>query len=66
MEVMEHASHNAPFLSSAGQVIFTGAEIDVFQTDDRSAATALIGLMVSIFSIGLTGYLCVAAWCRMW
>ncbi|HLJ94747.1 MAG TPA: hypothetical protein VKU02_16285 [Gemmataceae bacterium] len=44
------------------QQIFTPAEVEAFQADDRSAATAIVGLMVGIFTIGLFGYLGVCYW----
>jgi len=53
-------SHGNP--SPGGQTIFSPNEVAMFHADDRSAATAIVGLMVSIFSLGLIGYLAVAYW----
>jgi hypothetical protein len=53
-------SHSTP--SASGQTIFTPADVETFHADDRSAATAIVGLMVSIFSLGLVGYLVVCYW----
>ena len=44
------------------QQIFTPAEVEVFRADDRSAATAIVGLMAGIFTLGLIGYLGVCLW----
>ena len=44
------------------QPIFTPAEIDALQADDRSAAAAIVGLMAGIFTLGLLGYLGVCYW----
>jgi hypothetical protein len=49
-------------LATSGQTIFSPAEVETFRSDDRSAATAIVGLMVSIFSLGLVGYLAVCYW----
>ncbi len=53
-------SHSNP--SPSGQTIFSPGEVATFRAEDRSAATAIVGLMVSIFSMGLIGYLIVAYW----
>lgn len=47
---------------SAEQQIFRPAEVEAFRADDRSAATAIVGLMVGIFTLGLIGYLGVCFW----
>jgi Flp pilus assembly pilin Flp len=44
------------------QQIFTPAEVEAFRADDRSAATAIVGLMAGIFALGLIGYLGVCLW----
>ena len=44
------------------QPIFTLAEVEAFRADDRSAATAIVGLMAGIFTLGLIGYLGVCLW----
>ncbi len=62
---MSHAGasdHGTPAFSALGQPIFSPAEIETFRTDDREAATAIVGLMAGIFSVGLIGYLAVATW----
>jgi hypothetical protein len=41
---------------AVGQPHFSDAEWDSFQADDKKAATAVVGLMASIFSIGLVLY----------
>jgi hypothetical protein len=41
------------------QLPFTPAEIALFQAEDRKAATAIIGLMLTIFLIGIGLYLIV-------
>ncbi|HLN31200.1 MAG TPA: hypothetical protein VK395_25890 [Gemmataceae bacterium] len=48
--------------AAGSQTIFSTSEVETFHADDRSAAFALIGLMVTIFSIGLIGYLGVCYW----
>ena len=45
--------------SAASQPYFPAAEWEQLQADDRHAATAVLGLMTSIFSIGLILYLIV-------
>ena len=35
---------------------FTPTEVALFQSEDRNAATAMIGLMVGIFMIGIAIY----------
>ena len=48
----EHAAaHDAPF---------TAAEVQEFQAQDYSAGAAVVGLMLSIFAIGVVLYLIVA------
>jgi hypothetical protein len=62
---MSHGSfsnHAPADPASAGPALFSPAEIDTFRADDRSAATAIVGLMAGIFSIGLIGYLLVCYW----
>jgi hypothetical protein len=53
----EHGVHTA-----TGQTIFSAAEVQSFKLEDRSAATAIVVLLVSIFSLGLIGYLLVCYW----
>jgi hypothetical protein len=42
--------------SAAGQLHFPPAEWDQLQADDRHAAVLVLGLMTTIFSIGLVLY----------
>jgi hypothetical protein len=44
------------------QQIFSSAEVEAFRADDRSAATAIVGLMAGIFLLGLIGYFGVCLW----
>jgi hypothetical protein len=44
---------------ASGQPHFSDAEWASFQADDKKAATAVVGLMASIFSIGLVLYIVV-------
>jgi hypothetical protein len=41
---------------------FTPAEVEALRADDRSAATAIVGLMAGIFTLGLIGYIGVCLW----
>jgi len=50
----------------AAQTIFSEAEQQRFWQDDKAAATAVVGLMAGIFTIGLVGYICVALWVDSW
>jgi hypothetical protein len=56
----EHAPSHA--IGQAEQPWFTPAEVAGFQAEDRHMATAIVGLMVSIFVLGLIGYLGVCFW----
>jgi Flp pilus assembly pilin Flp len=47
---------------SSEQPIFTPTEVEALRADDRSAAAAIVGLMVGIFTLGLIGYLGVCYW----
>ncbi len=47
---------------SVEQQVFAPAEVEAFRADDRSAATAIVGLMAGIFTLGLIGYLGVCLW----
>jgi hypothetical protein len=51
--------HGAVMSATSG---FSPAEIETFHSEDRSAGTAIVGLMVGIFTLGLIGYLLVCAW----
>jgi hypothetical protein len=44
------------------QQVFTPAEVEALRADDRSAATAIVGLMAGIFTLGLIGYIGVCLW----
>lgn len=59
---MSHGSAPAHDSTATGTTLFTPAEVDTFHADDRSAATAIVGLMVGIFTLGLIGYLLVCLW----
>lgn len=48
--------------SAPAQNLFSSAEVATFQNEDRSAATAIVALMVGIFTLGLIGYLGVCYW----
>jgi hypothetical protein len=62
---MTHAGSTPPgHAAAAEQQLFTPHEVETFQSDDRSAATAIVGLMVGIFTLGLIGYLVVCLWVR--
>ena len=54
---MAHDSH-AVSSSSA----FSTNEVESFKSDDRGSATAVVALMVGIFTIGLVLYLGVCYW----
>ena len=47
-------------------IIFSEAEQQRFWQDDKAAATAVVGLLAGIFTIGLLGYICVALWVASW
>jgi len=49
--------------SGASQPHFPAAEWEQLQADDRHAAVAVLGLMTSIFSIGLVLYVIVFCAC---
>jgi hypothetical protein len=56
-------SHDEPPpTNAAGLALFPPEELEQFWADDRSATTAIVGLMVSIFTLGLVGYLGVCYW----
>lgn len=42
---------------------FAPNEVNVFHAEDRTAATHIVGLLLSIFALGVVGYLVVALWC---
>ena len=56
------AGHTTSHSSSGGQAIFSDIELDKFWEDDTRAATAVVGLLAGIFSIGLLGYIAVSLW----
>lgn len=47
---------------STATLPFSAAEVEAFRLQDRRAATAIVGLMVSIFVMGVLGYLAVCYW----
>jgi hypothetical protein len=55
---MSHAGFSGP----TANLPFSAADIESFHADDKRAAAAIVGLMVSIFTLGLIGYLCVCWW----
>ena len=62
---MSHADHPETGITAhppAPSAVFAPAEIEAFHADDRSAATAIVGLMAGIFIIGLLGYTAVCRW----
>jgi hypothetical protein len=54
---MSHDSH-----AVSQQSGFSASDVESFKTDDRSSATAVVALMVGIFTIGLALYLGVCYW----
>jgi hypothetical protein len=50
----EHGTHAAP---SGGQPYFSDTEWQRLQAEDLHAAKAIVGLIASIFSIGLVLYI---------
>jgi hypothetical protein len=46
----------------AAAVPFSATDVQAFAADDRRAATAIVGLMAGIFTIGLCGYALVCLW----
>jgi hypothetical protein len=62
---MSHSSssdHGQAMPAAGASGIFLPAEVEALHEDDRSAATAIVGLMASIFALGLVGYLLVCYW----
>ncbi len=55
-------AHHGAFGSSATTLPFAPAEVEAFHVQDKKAATAIVGLMVSIFVMGVVGYLLVCYW----
>ena len=53
---------HSPSGSSPGTLPFHPAEIEAFREQDKKAATAIVGLMVGIFILGVVGYLLVCYW----
>jgi hypothetical protein len=54
------APATAPPTSAAGRCPFPAAECDVFHAQDRHAATAVVGIMITIFVLAVVGYTFVA------
>ena len=54
-------SHGA---GSPAAMPFSTAEVEVFAAEDRTAAMHIVGLMLSIFLMGVVGYSVVALWCN--
>jgi hypothetical protein len=59
---MSHGTHADHGSGSTATANFSPAEVETFHAEDRSAATAIVGLMVGIFAMGLVGYLVVCYW----
>ena len=49
--------------STAAASPFRAEEVQLFQAEDRTAATHIVGLMLSIFVLGVIGYSIVAMVC---
>lgn len=43
---------------------FSLDEVDTFRAEDRTAARHIVGLLLSIFVLGVVGYTAVALWCN--
>ena len=43
---------------------FSLDEVDTFRAEDRTAARHIVGLLLSIFVLGVIGYSAVALWCN--
>ena len=56
------SAHHGPSDSSPGTLPFHPAEVEAFREQDKKAATAIVGLMVGIFILGVIGYLLVCFW----
>jgi len=48
--------------AAARQPAFTDAEREMLRTEDTHAATAIVGILLTIFVLGLIGYICIALW----
>jgi hypothetical protein len=59
----DHATPVHVSASAAGQPYFPAAEWEELQREDLHAAKMVVGLMVSIFSIGLVLYIGVLVSC---
>ena len=57
-----HGPHSTSGATSPDE--FNPAEVDSFRSEDGSAATAIVGLMAGIFTVGLLGYIVVALWTK--
>ena len=58
----DHFGHGQNPSSSHATGPFSPADVEAFGADDRGAATAIVGLMAGIFTIGLIGYALVCVW----
>lgn len=54
---MTHAGTSDLHAAGNGTPRFTAGEWDALQAEDRRAARSIVVLMVSIFTLGLLGYL---------
>jgi hypothetical protein len=57
----DHSAH-VSYSSDSPGTPFTPSDVQAFAADDRGAATAIVGLMAGIFTIGLCGYALVCVW----
>jgi hypothetical protein len=58
---MSHPHDHAP-AAGHGTSPFTASEVETLHTEDVHAGTAIVGLMLTIFVIGVVGYLLIAYW----
>ena len=56
------SAHHGPSGGSMAALPFQPAEVEAFHEQDKRAATAIVGLMVGIFVMGVVGYLLVCFW----
>lgn len=62
--VQEHAETTAtkPEPAAAPAAVFTSTELQEFQTEDHSAAGAVVCIMITIFTLAILGYSFVLYW----
>lgn len=59
---VKQATPEAPAAPPARRPVFTPAERETFTAEDTHAATAMVGIMMTIFVLGLVGYIIIAVW----